>query len=302
MANNNQAKKSTSGAVWPLVLSYLTSFLLVGLGAVLILYSTLCRPGYMQGRVRSSGFARTAYEAMREDFISYGAATGFSADTMTAAISQGQIELDMEAAITRMYEGTLATDPHSEVAEAAYAAMQAEAEARGVAVEGDAKEAVETVAEAVRQEYAGYTALPLVSQLYTIIQKLEKVIWVGVILGALLTAASVWLLLRFCRRDARLGARCLVFALGGAALVCLVLGLAVNPLMGLQRLNFNPLALKNLIISYVQGIFGSFNLFAAIYVVLALLLGELLMPRKRKNEPKRYVMDAENNPMEPPIG
>lgn len=292
-------KSAGSGAGWSLVLSYISSLLLTVLAALLLLYSTLCSASYMQGQVRKTGFGQTAYQAMCEDFTSYAAATGFSAETLTGVISQDQIETDLNADIDRLYDDVYARDTHLEIAEAAYSAMEAEAQAKGVTLEGQVKEGVEVIAEAMRQEYVGYTNTPLASQLHTFILKVEKIMWVGVAICAVFTALALILMMRMSKNNARLGARCLVFSFGAAAVVCLVLGLAIYPLLNLQNLNLNPLAFKNLVLGYVQGMFSRFNIFAVLYFIIALLLGELLGFHKRRQKDKLYVMDADNNPINP---
>ncbi len=296
----NKTKKSNgAGAAWPMLLSYISSLLLTVLAALLLLYSTLCSAAYMQGQVRKTGFAQTAYDAMCQDFTSYASATGFSAETLTGVISPDQIETDLNADIERLYDETYARDTHLEIAEAAYAAMEAEAQSLGVTLDGNVKEGVEVVAEAMRQEYVGYTNTPLASQLHTFIMKVEKIMWIGVAICAVFTALALILMMLLSKNNARLGARCLVFSFGAAAVVCLVLGLAVYPLLHLQDLSLNPLAFKNLVVGYVQGMFSRFTIFAALYFVIALLLGELLGFHKRRQKDKLYVMDADNNPINP---
>ena len=130
-------------------------------------------------------------------------------------------------------------------------------------------------------EYASYTAVPLVSQLRTLVQKLQKVMIIGLVVSAVLLCAAVVSMLRISRKDARLGARCLVYALGGAAVVCLVLGVGVKPMIGLTRLGIDPPALKNLLIAYVGGLFGRFVVMAVIYFVLAIVLGVLVSRHKK---------------------
>ena len=118
----------------------------------------------------------------------------------------------------------------------------------------------------------------LVSQTFGSSDKkgLRKAITMSVLL-----CAAVVSMLRISRKDARLGARCLVYALGGAAVVCLVLGVAVKPMIGLERLGIDPPALKNLLIAYVGGLFGRFVVMAVIYFVLAAVLGVLVSKRKK---------------------
>ena len=271
-----------------MLLGWITSLLLVVLAVGLVLFSTLGTGSYMESAVRKSNFGQTACGVMEQDFISFGAGAGFSAETMTAALSPEQVEQDMVDSIHRIYEGNLAAHEQNAIAETSYAAMEQEAAAKGVTLEGGTKDAVEIVAEAVRQEYVNYTTLPLRVQLGTLIKKVQKLVWIVAAGCALLAAASVLVLLRVTRRDPRMACRSLVFALAGAALVCLVIGLAVNPMMDLQRLSLEPASLKNLVVCYVEGIFGRFTVFAAIYFAVSLILGLLLRPRKHKKESAEY--------------
>ena len=271
-AEMTQQKNSRKGsAVWPMVLSWLSSLILTLLAVFVMLFTTFGNVGYMQSCVKSSGYAQSAYDDMVQDFISYGAATGFDADVMTGFMSVDQVESDMQDAVAGLYAKTLTYYTRDNIAEAVYNAMEQATADRGITLEGDTKTAVETVAEAVRMEYASYTAVPLVSQLRTLVQKLQKV----------MVCAAVVSMLRISRKDARLGARCLVYALGGAAVVCLVLGVGVKPMIGLTRLGIDPPALKNLLIAYVGGLFGRFVVMAVIYFVLAIVLGVLVSRHKK---------------------
>ena len=216
-AEMTQQKNSRKGsAVWPMVLSWLSSLILALLAVFVMLFTTFGNVGYMQSCVKSSGYAQSAYDDMVQDFISYGAATGFDADVMTGFMSVDQVESDMQDAVAGLYAKTLTYYTRDNIAEAVYSAMEQATADRGITLEGETKTAVETVAEAVRMEYASYTAVPLVSQLRTLVQKLQKVMVIGLVVSAVLLCAAVVSMLRISRKDARLGARCLVYALGGA--------------------------------------------------------------------------------------
>ena len=269
-AEMTQQKNSRKGsAVWPMVLSWLSSLILALLAVFVMLFTTFGNVGYMQSCVKSSGYAQSAYDDMVQDFISYGAATGFDADVMTGFMSVDQVESDMQDAVAGLYAKTLTYYTRDNIAEAVYSAMEQATADRGITLEGDTKTAVETVAEAVRMEYASYTAVPLVSQLRTLMQKLQKVMVIGLVVGAVLLCAAVVSMLRISRKDARLGA------------VCLVLGVGVKPMIGLTRLGIDPPALKNLLIAYVGGLFGRFVVMAVIYFVLAIVLGVLVSRHKK---------------------
>ena len=274
-AEMTQQKNSRKGsAVWPMVLSWLSSLILALLAVFVMLFTTFGNVGYMQSCVKSSGYAQSAYDDMVQDFISY-------ADVMTGFMSVDQVESDMQDAVAGLYAKTLIYYTRDNIAEAVYSAMEQATADRGITLEGETKTAVETVAEAVRMEYASYTAVPLVSQLRTLVQKLQKVMVIGLVVSAVLLCAAVVSMLHISRKDAHLGARCLVYALGGAAVVCLVLGVGVKPMIGLTRLGIDPPALKNLLIAYVGGLFGRFVVMAVIYFVLAIVLGVLVSRHKK---------------------
>ena len=278
------AKKQGGTAGWTLGLAWLLSFLLVVLAVLLMLLTTLGSAGYMKSRVSACGYVETAYVTMRDEFISYGAATGFSEETMTAVLDPVQIEQDMKDAISGLYAKSPYRYDRPAIAEQAYAAMEAEAAEKGVTLEGETADNVRVVAEAVRQVYASATSVPLLSLLYTGLQKLRTVLLIGLPLCLVFVAMAATLMLRISRHDAILGARSLSFALGGAGLVSLVIGLAVAPTLGLDRLNLNPPALKDLLVSYIHGMFGRFVLFAVIYLVLAAAVGLLLHPHRVKKQ------------------
>ena len=209
-AEMTQQKNSRKGStVWPMVLSWLSSLILALLAVFVMLFTTFGNVGYMQSCVKSSGYAQSAYDDMVQDFISYGAATGFDADVMTGFMSVDQVESDMQDAVAGLYAKTLTYYTRDNIAEAVYNAMEQATADRGITLEGDTKTAVETVAEAVRMEYASYTAVPLVSQLRTLVQKLQKVMVIGLVVSAVLLCAAVVSMLRISRKYARLGARCL---------------------------------------------------------------------------------------------
>lgn len=103
-----QQKNSRKGsAVWPMVLSWLSSLILALLAVFVMLFTTFGNVGYMQSCVKSSGYAQSAYDDMVQDFISYGAATGFDADVMTGFMSVDQVESDMQDAVAGLYAKTL---------------------------------------------------------------------------------------------------------------------------------------------------------------------------------------------------
>ncbi len=177
----------------------------------------------MKQQVARSGFSETAYTYLYDNFVSYGASSGFSADVMTAAISRDQITADMESAVTRLYDGDTALDSRDSIQTATYDALLANLNARGVDVTSDVESAVAIVADACRQDYSNYVAIPLASQLYTIIEKFDRIVPISVAAMALVCAVSIFLMLRLAGTP-RFGVRCLTYAFTASAVLCSIRG------------------------------------------------------------------------------
>ena len=231
--------------VWATVLSWLSSLLLALLALCLVLMTTICSASYMKEQVNRSDFSEAAYSYLYDNFISYGASSGFSADVMTAALSRDQITAD----------DNLINDLNS----------------RGVEVTSDVESAVVVVADACRLDYANYVTVPLASQLYTFIEKCSRVVPVAVAIMAVLCAVSLFVMLRLAG-SSRYGVRCLTFAFTAAAALCALAATIIFPAIHMEALSINPASVKQLIVTYVQNLFGRFGLFALIYGAVAVIL------------------------------
>ena len=261
--------------VWATVLSWLSSLLLALLALCLVLMTTICSASYMKEQVNRSDFSEAAYSYLYDNFISYGASSGFSADVMTAALSRDQITADMEDSITRLYQGDTA------IVNTTYDNLINDLNSRGVEVTSDVESAVVVVADACRLDYANYVTVPLASQLYTFIEKCSRVVPVAVAIMAVLCAVSLVVMLRLAG-SSRYGVRCLTFAFTAAAALCALAATIIFPAIHMEALSINPASVKQLIVTYVQNLFGRFGLFAIIYgAVAAILLALTATARSR---------------------
>lgn len=187
--------------VWATVLSWLSSLLLALLALCLVLMTTICSASYMKEQVNRSDFSEAAYSYLYDNFISYGASSGFSADVMTAALSRDQITADMADSITRLYQGDTAIDTRNAILNTTYDNLINDLNSRGVEVTSDVESAVVVVADACRLDYA-----------------------------------------------------------------------IIFPAIHMEALSINPASVKQLIVTYVQNLFGRFGLFALIYGAVAVIL------------------------------
>ena len=248
--------------VWATVLSWLSSLLLALLALCLVLMTTICSASYMKEQVNRSDFSEAAYSYLYDNFISYGASSGFSADQITA---------DMADSITRLYQGDTAIDTRNAILNTTYDNLINDLNSRGVEVTSDVESAVVVVADACRLDYANYVTVPLASQLYTFIEKCSRVVPVAVAIMAVLCAVSLFVMLRLAG-SSRYGVRCLTFAFTAAAALCALAATIIFPAIHMEALSINPASVKQLIVTYVQNLFGRFGLFALIYGAVAVIL------------------------------
>lgn len=284
-------KKAGPSAAWALLLAWLASVLLVALAAILVLMTTLTSRAYMKNRVEKSAFADAAYALLQDNFISYGASTGFSREVMTSFFTRAEIAADMDKSVDDLYNGDTAVDLRNEVANNCYDALTADVQNRGLALTDSVKTGLAVVADACRQDYSNYVGVPLASQIYTLVTKLNRVLWIGLVLGLAFAAAALLLSTRLAGNP-RMGVRCLIFSFTSAAVLCLLAAAAVYPSLRLGSINIQPASLRLLLLSYVQGIFSRFGIFAAVYGAVAAALFALTfmahgVSRRRAGRPQQ---------------
>ena len=238
-----------------------------------MLLTTVCSEGFMRKQVARSSFADYAYSYLYDNFVSYGSSTGFEADVITSTISRDQIKADMEQAVTDLYAGNTAVNARENVKAEINDVLLADLNSRGKEVTDDVSSAVEIVADACRLDYANYVAVPLASQLYTLITKMDRLVVPGVVVAALLCAAALVLMMRLAGSP-RLGVRCLTFTFTASALLCALGATVLYPLLGLDNFSLDPASIRALVLTYLRSMLGSLGIFAAVYaLVAAVLLG-----------------------------
>ncbi len=273
--------KQGGSIIRPVILAYLLSLFLVGTALALVLLTSFGRAGYFKKALRQSSYATALYESLCENYQSYGAAAGFSADVITSYISPEQIEADLNKAVDAMYDGDVSMQEHPEIHEAAMTTMKEDAAARGYEVTTEVETALELVADACQADYDNYVCVPLVSQMGGFVSKVRTYA-IGILAACLLLGlVAVWGITRG-NGQAQFKVRLLTFSLLASALVCAVLTFAVYPMLQLGNLNISPTALKLLICNYVHGIFASFGIYLGIYVVISAALISLEIAARRK--------------------
>lgn len=252
----NNVKKKRGSVGWALGLSWLSTLLLAILAIFLMLLTTVCSEGFMRKQVTRSSFADYAYSYLYDNYVSYGASTGFDADVMTSTLSRDQINTDMEQAVTDLYAGNTAVNARENIKTDLNAVLVADLNSRGKDVTEDVVSAVEIVADACRLDYANYVAILWQASCTRSLPRL--IVWRCRVslLRLLLCAVSLVLMLRLAG-SSRLGVRCLTFTFTAGAILCALGATVLYPLLGLDNFSLEPASIRALVLTYLHSMLGA---------------------------------------------
>ncbi len=289
--NTDRIKKSYKGASlpWSLGMSFLSSLLLAAFAALLIIYFTVGNVEYMKQSAEDGEFGEHVYQLLRENYSSYGAASGFDSQVLLGPVSPERINADIKETIERIYEGDSKLDLREDIKEEIYNAMETDAIRQGVEITDEVKEALTLTAEYCRYDYMEYVAIPLASQLATIISKINKVLWIGILILGLFTAAALFLTFRLAGGNG-IGLRFLSYSAITATVISFIIGLVIYPMLKLDQLVLNPASIKRFVLCYVEGLFHMFNTVGLVFAAISIILigFSVLMPRIRRLSNIRY--------------
>ncbi len=278
---NNKKKKT---GVLTLILSYVLSLLLVVLAALGVVQITLCNPGFLKTQVINSGFCDSALAELQENFISYGSASGFSAEVMTGIIQKERVQTDMFAAVDATYAGKRDLPDYTSFSQNAYDIFAADVESRGYTVTQDVQEGLQLLADTCAQDYTNHVNVPLASYLAPLLVKLNSVMWIPLAVALLLTAMAVVVII-ITESDPEKRLKACIYSSTAGFTACVLMPIIAALTIKLQNLNISPQSLKLLIGKYYSSTLSAFFYFAIMYaVVIAALAITLKMLYKRERE------------------
>ena len=267
-----QKKKTNSaGVLLTGVVAWVFSFLLVLIAALGVIIFTVCNPGYMRSQVLSSGFCKSAFEQLNENYTSYGNAGNIPTEVMTSIITEDQIQQDMFKAVDALYQGDRRLIAHPEMAETAMEKIEQNLQDRGIQMTDEIKTAIQDVANGCQADYDNYVQLLITPYVAPYITKISTMAWMGIVV---LVFAAIFALLVLLNLQKATPARlrwCSYSFLGAAFFSALVPPL-FSVFVKMDQLNLNPETLKLLLVSYTNSGVGAFFYFALIYAVIVVAL------------------------------
>ena len=279
--------KLQNNKILSLVLSYVLSLLLVLLAILGSLTITVCNRNFLKTQVLKSGFCPNVLQELHENYISYGAASGFSADVMRQVVNADTVQSDMFKAIERFYDGDRTEQSYPEIGQKAYEIFAKDVQTRNYKITPEVQEGLEALANACAADYANYVRIPFTSYLAPLLAKLQANIWLPLMLIGLFTAVCT-VLLFMAQSDKDLRLRYSTYSLSAAMLLCGVFPVFAKSLIRMDRVHISPESIKLLAGGYANGIFTASWYFAVIYGVAVAALAITLYLRAAR-EKKFYV-------------
>lgn len=259
--DNGGYRESKTGAAapWPLALAFFSSILLMLLTVLLTVAFTVGNASFMKSTLKNSDFAEKVVEDLDGKFKSRSNSSGFPKELLLEQVTTENIDADMCELIDQMYSGdAFESDYHQEFYDNLYASMIQYAEDNGYVVNDETEPAIANVAKSCQDQYNNCVGIPLAGTIHdSLLARLNKVIWIGIGVLAVLSAISLLLTFLLAGKGGT-GLRFIGYSTITCVVVCVIFAFVLFPALGLGGLNFNPPSLGAFLQAYIRGIFSSF--------------------------------------------
>ncbi len=268
-----------AAAPWPLAMSFFSSVLLMVLALVLTVAFTVGSGAFMQRMEKKSDYAEEAYALLSINYESYAGASGFPKEVLLDQVTLDAIDSEMAESIAAIYSGEEIPERDVQaIYDSFYNAMLDYAGEINYKVTDDTKEAIAAVAESCRNSYTNFVGFPAAKTLQSMLDRLQRVIWIAAAVVAVLAAISLFLTFLLAGKKAT-GLRFLAFSTITSAVASLIFAFVLFPAFGLGRITINPASMAAFLQTYLRGIFTAFvypaiafAIISAILIVLSIVL------------------------------
>lgn len=255
-----------------IVLSFLIcmfSFLLL---CVTIFQSTILNESFFLKHLDSTGYYSKLSEEIKQEFISYGSASGVDASHFDTVFSEiippTQIQQDVRNSVHQVFTGSVQPLDTASLAEQLKESFLAYAQSKGITVTDDS--AVQYLVDTCMRSYSDYTTLPYAGQLSSLIGNYGRPIQFlsfGLLAVILILAVFIFVINHWKHRVVRF----YIYALSGTLLMSLALPIAALLSNKIDKVSLASPALYDFAVSYLHGTVFYF-FFGALCVGIFLLI------------------------------
>ncbi|MCL2628778.1 MAG: hypothetical protein FWD44_08825 [Oscillospiraceae bacterium] len=245
------SKRSKIRYIATVALSYFLSLFLLGLITSIIIFRTVMNPWYIVGRFERSDFAKNAAVDLHEIFISYGNASGVTNATMASLITPQHIADAAEGSIMETF-GVSGGYNFEAYSSEIYLTLRTYAVVQGIEITEDIEYALRDLADLCADALRDYVNSPIFGILAQV-HRYNRLLFVAIAALSFLCVV-ILVLLPFVNRRVTRWIDGYLYAMGGAALACIIIPIAVHGTGITTRLQITPLSYNRFISSWLHGI------------------------------------------------
>lgn len=259
------------------------SFLLV---CVIIFQSTALNEDFFLKHLSDTDFYAKLTEEIKQDFISYGSASGVDAShfdyVFSEIIPSTQIQQDVQTSVHQVFTGTVEPLGTSYLSENLEQSFFQYAQEHGQEISD--QEAVSYLVKTCMDTYSDYVTLPYAAQISNVILQYSSPIQLlsfGLFCVILLLAVFLFLINRWKHRAIRF----YLYALSGTGLMTLAIPIAALLSNKIDKISLASPAFYDFAVSYLHGMVFTFflgSLCIAIFVLILSFLYVHLRQRAKK--------------------
>lgn len=234
------------------------SFLLV---CVVIFQSTVLNEGFFLKHLSDTDFYAKLTEEIKQDFISYGSASGVDAShfdyVFSEIIPSTQTQQDVENSVHQVFSGTVQPLDTSYIAENLEQSFFQYAQEHGKEISD--QEAVSYLVETCMDTYSDYVNLPYASQISNLILQYSSPVQLlsfGLFALILILAVFLFVINRWKHRAIRF----YIYALSGTGLMTLAVPVAALLTNKIDKISLASPAFYDFAVSYLHGMVYTFFL------------------------------------------
>jgi len=266
-----------------ITLSFFLSLFLLALISGVILLRTVVNPWYIVRQIEKSGFSENAALELREIFISYGHASGVSADVMASLITAEHVADAAEAGVMESFDVSAGFN-FSNYSNEVFMVLYEYAAAQGMEITSEVREGIGSLADLCADALRNYVNSPIFDILAGA-RHYSRHLFIAIAASIILSHIVISLIPYVNRRVTR-WIDGYIYALGTVTLICIIIPVAVHSTGITNRLQITPLSYNRFISAWIEGIL---NGYLVALIPLTVLIGVCVTVRVIRWKKRREI-------------
>lgn len=250
-------------------LSFCVCILITVIMGLWVIQMTCFRESFLHSQITKSKYAQNVTDEVKDQFISYGMASGFDAEFFTNIVSAGMVENDIQQNVTALYQDNGNTWTNKNKMNTwFYQELLKQAKVQKCKVTPKIKNNLQYLAETCTEDYMDKVKIPLAASMADIIKNYSKKMPVLLGISGLILIFCIIMLRRIHSFHGII--RNMIYAVSGSILFLTVPFAALKISGKIERIGITNKALYFFIQQYTAELINAFFISAAITFILLL--------------------------------